>query len=335
MALLRIIAVAPLAVLAACAGAQVKDDSAATAAPAAHAAPEAAGPKVLPSERLANVDTEYNAPVTVGKVGDVVKGDELTLQDGTEVRLIGVSTPIAAFSQRQGDYYGKGAIELTKKLAAWKDVRLEYDKQTHDRKGRLLAYAYVGGKMLQEELLRNGHAFAEAFPPNVKHREKFIALQKEAMKAKKGMWGLKPGDYPKVNEIDKYVIEGVTVKRAINGDSLELDDGTVVRYIGIDAPDSENRQEKGQVGNAAWLANKGLVHGKEVTIEYDVEPKDPHGRDLAWVYVNNELVNARLVRDGHAVVAVFPPNVKYLDVLFKAQDEAAKNNRGLWSGKEQ
>lgn len=325
MGLLRISKIVLPAVLAA----------AGLAAQAGHASAEDAKKKVLPSERLANTDTEYNAPVTMGQVGDVVKGDELTLRDGTEVRLIGVSTPIAAFSQRQGEYYGKGAIELTKKLAAWKTVRLEYDKQTHDRKGRLLAYAYVDGKMLQEELLRNGHAFAEAFPPNVKYRDKFIALQKEAMKAKKGMWGLKPGEYPKVNEIDKYVIEGVMVKRAINGDSIELEDGSVVRYIGIDAPDSENRQEKGQVGNAAWLANKALVQGKEVTIEYDVEPKDPRGRDLAWVYVNNELVNARLVKDGHAVVAVFPPNVKYLDALFKAQDEAAKANRGIWSGDDQ
>lgn len=324
MAILRLSQIVPLAVLVA----------AGLAAPVDAAAADDKK-KVLPSERLANVDTEYNAAVTAGQVGDVVKGDELTLRDGTEVRLIGVSTPIAAFSQRQGEYYGKGAIELSKKLAAWKNVRLEYDKQTHDRKGRLLAYAYVGDKMLQEELLRSGLAFAETFPPNVKYRDKFIALQKEAMKAKKGMWGLKPGDYPKVNEIDKYVIEGVPVKRVINGDSIELDDGTIVRYIGIDAPDSENRHEKGQVGNAAWLANKALVQGKEVTIEYDVEPKDPRGRDLAWVYVNGELVNARMVKDGHAVVSVFPPNVKYLDALFKAQDEAAKANRGLWSGEEQ
>lgn len=338
MALLRKIAFVPFVALAACAAAQVKDE--APAAPAAAAqpkaeAPKAAGEKQLPSQRLANVDTDFNVAITTGTVGDVVKGDELTLQDGTEIRLIGISTPIAAFSQRVGNYYGKGAVELSKKLSAWKTVRLEYDKQVHDRKGRLLAYVFVDGKFLQEELLKSGQAFAETFPPNVKYREKFIAWQKEAMAAKRGLWGLKPDDYPRENEIDKYVIEGVVVKRAVNGDSLELEDGSIVRYIGIDAPDSENRQVAGQVGNAAWVANKALVEGKEVTIEYDVEPKDPRGRELAWVYVNNELVNARLVRDGHAIVSVFPPNVKYLDALFKAQDEAAKANRGLWSGKEQ
>jgi micrococcal nuclease len=224
---------------------------------------------------------------------------------------------------------------MAKRMVAWKQVTLEYDRQTHDRRGRLLAYVYVDGKLLQEELLRNGHAFAESFPPNVKHREKFLQLQQEAMAAKKGMWGLNPKDYPQENKIDEYLIEGVGVKRVLNGDSIELEDGAVVRLIGIDAPDSENRFVKGQVGNAAYEAHKALLEGKTVNIEYDVEAKDPRGRELAWVFVGNELINAALVREGHAIVAVFPPNVKYLEVLFKAQAEAAKAKKGLWSGEEQ
>lgn len=287
-------------------------------------------PAKLPSARTDKIDTEYNAPISTGTVGDVVKGDELTLQDGTEIRLIGVKAPIAAFSQRVGNYYGKGALELTKKLAAWKSVRLEYDEQAHDRRGRLLAYVYVDGKMLQEELLKAGHAYVESFPPNVKYREKFTKLQAEAMKAKKGMWGLDPKAYPKENKVDDYLIEGVQIKRVINGDSIELDDGTVVRYIGIDAPDSENRHVAGEVGNAAYVLNRGLVQGQELKIEYDIEPKDPKGRDLAWVWVGEKLINAELVKEGQAIVSVFPPNVKYLDVLFKAQDEAAKAKKGMW-----
>lgn len=326
--------IASLVALAACAGAPVKPGT--TGGTVSAAGATAAAEKALPSAHLANIDTTYNLPVTTGLIGDVLKGDELTMQDGTEIRLIGIGTPIAAFSQRVGNYYGKGALDLARLLCEWKSVRLEYDKQTHDRKGRLLAYVYTAdGKMLQEELLKNGFAFAQSFPPNSKFRDKFIALQKTAMAAKKGIWGLKPSDYPRENNVDKYVIEGVRVRKVINGKSVELDDGTIVRYIGIDANDSENRHLAGQVGHAAYIANKKLVEGKELTIEYDVEPKDPRGRDLAYVFVDGKLINEALVREGHAIVAVFPPNVKYLDVLFKAQEQAAKGNLGLWSGKEQ
>lgn len=277
----------------------------------------------------------FNFAVTEAIVGDVVKGDELTLQDGTEVRLIGVKSPIAAVSQRQGNYYGKGALELTRQLVEWKRVRLEFDKQTHDPKGRLLAYVYTPeGKLLQEELLRAGHAFASAFPPNVRYHTRFQALQHEAMQAKRGMWGLRVDDYPREHRVEHYRIEGVTAE-VVNGDSIRLDDGTIVRYIGIDAPDSENRKIPGEVGYAAFMANRRWIEGKTLVIEYDVEPKDPHGRDLAYVFVEGKLVNAELVREGHAIVAVFPPNTKYLDWLIAAQDEAAQAKRGLWSGLEQ
>jgi endonuclease YncB( thermonuclease family) len=85
------------------------------------------------------------------------------------------------------------------------------------------------------------------------------------------------------------------------------------------------------VGNTAYVLNKQLVTGKELKIEYDVETKDPRGRDLAWVWVGETLVNAEIVKGGEAWVSIFPPNVKYMHVLYKAQDEAAKAKKGIWT----
>ncbi len=278
----------------------------------------------------------YNAAaVGAGTVGDVMKGDEITLSDGTHIRLIGIKAPIAAYAQRKGDFYGKGALELTKKKVEWKQVRLEYDVEPRDPRGRLLAYVYApDGSMLQEELVRAGEAFATGFPPNVKYQQRLVAAQKEAMAARRGMWGLDVSRYPREEARDQYRIEGVRAV-AVDGDTLELDDGTTLRLIGIDALESENRHQAGQVGYAAMQANKRLVEGKELVIEYDVALKDPRGRELAWVFADGKLVNEELVRGGHAIVAVFPPNVKYIDRLLKAQDEAAEARRGMWGGRQQ
>ena len=317
--------VVSLAVLGACSRTQVEREVAPT---------ETDEQYVLPSARAG--DSDFNPAVAEGVVGDVVKGDEIVLQDGSQVRMIGISAPIAHVSQREGNYYGKGGYELTRERVLQKPVRLEYDEQTHDRRGRLLAYVYdEEGNLLQEQLLRSGNAFAASFPPNVRYHDDFIAWQVEAMEQRVGMWDYDLADYDTERDRDKYLIEGVRVERVIKGDAIELDDGTVIRYIGIDALDSENRHLEGEVGHAAYTANRNLVEGREITIEYDVSINDPHGRELAWVFVDGELVNAHLVRNGHANVAIFPPNVRYIEQLLVAQDEAAQAGVGMWSGEQQ
>ena len=42
--------------------------------------------------------------------------------------------------------------------------------------------------------------------------------------------------------------------------------------------------------------------------------------------------NRELARRGLAVVAVYPPNVKHLDVIRAAADSARRERRGLWGG---
>jgi micrococcal nuclease len=40
--------------------------------------------------------------------------------------------------------------------------------------------------------------------------------------------------------------------------------------------------------------------------------------------------NAKLVRQGYAQVATFPPNVKYAERFHELQREAREAKRGLW-----
>lgn len=121
------------------------------------------------------------------------------------------------------------------------------------------------------------------------------------------------------------------VAKVIDGDTIKLANGEKARYIGIDTPETKHPKKAVQYfGKEAYEANKKLVEGKKVRLEFDVQPTDKYGRLLAYVYVDDIFVNAWLVENGYAQVATYPPNVKYQELFSKLQREARENNRGLW-----
>src|SRR5206468_11098730 len=63
------------------------------------------------------------------------------------------------------------------------------------RYGRLLAYVYVGDQMVNAELVRRGYAQVMTIPPNVRHQELFLKLQREAREQKRGLWE-EPSEVP-------------------------------------------------------------------------------------------------------------------------------------------
>ena len=102
-----------------------------------------------------------------------------------------------------------------------------------------------------------------------------------------------------------------------------------MRYIGIDTPEVHPDLEA--FGNEAWQANRRLVAGKEVRLERDVSETDKYGRLLRYVWVDDILVNAELVRQGLARAKVYPPDTKYQEYLEQMQAEARENGRGRWA----
>jgi micrococcal nuclease len=118
------------------------------------------------------------------------------------------------------------------------------------------------------------------------------------------------------------------VSRVIDGDTVELGDGSRVRYIGMNTPESAgdcyNRE--------ATERNIALVLNRVVQLEKDVSETDRFGRLLRYVYVDGVMVNELLVLDGYAKVATYPPDVKYQDRLLAAQQQAVAAGAGLWSG---
>lgn len=124
-----------------------------------------------------------------------VDGDTVVMSDGTRVRYIGVDTPELHHPRKPVEAYAKEAWEFNRSLVEGKPVRLEYDLDKHDRYHRLLAYVYLeDGTFVNAELVKQGYAHVYTKPPNVRHAKEFLALQKEAREAGRGLWAPPPSD---------------------------------------------------------------------------------------------------------------------------------------------
>jgi len=125
----------------------------------------------------------------------------------------------------------------------------------------------------------------------------------------------------------------VKVSRVIDGDTIELESGQKVRYIGIDTPETVDPLRDPQCfGQEASLQNKKLVEGKEVYLEKDVSQTDKYGRLLRYIYLEESdvSINELLVKEGYAVASSYPPDIKYQEKLRVAEQEARNNQKGLW-----
>lgn len=121
------------------------------------------------------------------------------------------------------------------------------------------------------------------------------------------------------------------VTKVIDGDTITIEGGQVIRYIGIDTPETVHPSKPVECfGTEASNKNKELVGGKRVKLEKDVSETDKYGRLLRYVWIGDLFVNDYLVREGFAYAYTYPPDVKYAEQFVQAQQKARENNRGLW-----
>ena len=121
------------------------------------------------------------------------------------------------------------------------------------------------------------------------------------------------------------------VINVVDGDTIKIEGSQVVRYIGIDTPETVHPSKPIQCyGKEASDKNKELVEGKEVKLEKDVSETDKYGRLLRYIWLGDMLVNEYLVREGYAQSSSYPPDVKYQDRFVEAQKQAREEKKGLW-----
>ena len=114
--------------------------------------------------------------------GEARMGEEYRL------RLIGIDTPESVKPGSPVECFGKEAAAAAAGLLEGEDVRLVKDVEEEDDFDRLLRYVYFGDEMANARLVVNGYAFAYTYPPNVRHADLFVELQRQAREGDRGLW---------------------------------------------------------------------------------------------------------------------------------------------------
>ena len=134
----------------------------------------------------------------------VVDGDTIMVKyrgEEVKVRLIGMDTPESVNAdESKNTIYGTYASEYTKEiLDGVKTVYLEFDQETSDVYGRVLAYVWlksgqshttesIGKYMLNGILVKDGYALDKVYAPNDRYSVNFTKLRIEAKESENGLW---------------------------------------------------------------------------------------------------------------------------------------------------
>ena len=129
--------------------------------------------------------------------------------------------------------------------------------------------------------------------------------------------------YSNVTYIDAN--DGDTARFLINGENVKC------RFIAIDTPEitSDDPYSK----EAREYTRERLDNASDIKLAIDEKSDeyDKFDRLIVWVFVDGELLQKELVKNGLAKVKYIYDDYKYVDELNKLQDYAKDNKLGIWS----
>jgi micrococcal nuclease len=107
------------------------------------------------------------------------------------VRYLLIDTPETVDPRAGVQCMGREASQRNKELVEGETVYLEADVTDKDRFGRLLRYVYLAdGSMVNELLVLEGLAAVSTVPPDVRHVDRLLVAQRNAVEASLGLWGV-------------------------------------------------------------------------------------------------------------------------------------------------
>ena len=126
-----------------------------------------------------------------GRAVEIVDGDTLVLDDGREVRLVGIQAPKLPLGRRGFEPWplSPEAKAALAELALDETLQLAYGGSKIDRHGRALAHLYRrDGLWIQGRLLERGMARVYSFVDNRALVAEMLALERQARAERRGIW---------------------------------------------------------------------------------------------------------------------------------------------------
>ncbi len=188
-------------------------------------------------------------------------------------------------------------------------------------------------------------------------------------KKQKALFALFLAALPFLFSSHAFTLETTSVKKVIDGNTLQLSDGRIVRLLGVSAPEIHDAAKNYQAAERkgvefetfqiyGFLAKKlirNLVEDERVWLTYDSayaasNHRDEQGRILAYVWfalhykdnrdekeaekflgisTEERLLNAEIIKQGHALADVNLPIIYRRE--FEVLEQKAKQNKaGFW-----
>ena len=135
-------------------------------------------------------------------------------------------------------------------------------------------------------------------------------------------------DNNKINASLVKCVDGDTAVFKIAGEEIKF------RFLAVDTPESVHPTK--EVEAYAKEASKNtcdlLTNANSILIEYDnnSDKTDKYGRNLAWIWIDDMLLQKLMIGEGFARVAYVYGDYKYLQDLCDLQFQAIAGNKGIW-----
>ncbi len=130
------------------------------------------------------------------------------------------------------------------------------------------------------------------------------------------------------------LVEGpYRVRRVIDGDTLQLENNARIRLIGADTPETVHPKRPAEAwGPEATEFTRRFVSDGLVHLRFDRERLDRYDRFLAYVWVEDRLLNEALISAGLARARLEFHYAESMKRRFRqAQSQAQRANLGIWS----
>lgn len=129
----------------------------------------------------------------------------------------------------------------------------------------------------------------------------------------------------------------VTYKKCIDGDTAWFtygEEDLKVRFIAINAPELEHEEKEAEYYSEEskdYVCTK-LERAEKIELEFDPksDKQDKYERYIAWIFIDNKLLQNDIVKNGYAKVDYVYDEYKYMDELYASEKNAKKKNLGIW-----
>ena len=127
----------------------------------------------------------------------------------------------------------------------------------------------------------------------------------------------------------------VSLEKCVDGDTAWFilnNEKIKTRFLAIDTPESTTKVEEYGKEASEYTCNL-LKSSNKIEIEYDdnSDKLDKYDRHLVWVFVDDQLLQAKIVKEGLAEIKYVYGDYKYLNDLKNAEKVAKQNKANIWS----